>query len=128
MSEEATNVSLGNINVPIMNVLIIGVWIVGTTISIVWQYYNVQSSLTSIGTEVKIINEKLGDRISNIEKEIDLRQATGWTRRDHEYWCSKTEQQNPAWKCGSFPEVAPYVPSSRDYWKSGKLEKEARQH
>ena len=85
--------------IPILNAVLVAVWLVGTTIALTIQWTTVKHSIESTSADALIRDEKISTRLDSIERSNISR----WTRDNQELWCLKTEQKNANWECGDFP-------------------------
>jgi hypothetical protein len=102
--------------VPLVNAILVAVWLVGTSITLTLQWSTVKSSIAALSAELVVRDERLMTRLQFLERDTMAKNLTRWSRDNHELWCAKTEQANPNWKCGAIPEIP------REYPKSGSLE------
>ena len=109
--------SIFSVNVPLVNAILVGVWLIGTTVTLTVQWVTVKSSLEVLNTSINAASEKINGRISFLEKDFMAKNLTRWTRENQELWCLKTEQVNDSWKCGELPSMIPHYPP-----KAGSLE------
>jgi hypothetical protein len=109
--------SIWAINIPLVNAVLVGAWLIGTTVTLTVQWVTVKSSLDVLNTSIIAVGDKVNARISFLEKDFMSKNLTRWTRDNQELWCVRTEQANPNWKCGELPSLVPDYPP-----KAGSLE------
>jgi hypothetical protein len=102
--------------IPLVNAILVAVWLVGTSITLTLQWATVKSSIAALSADLVVRDERIATRLQFLERDVMMKNLTRWTRENQELWCAKTEQANPPWKCGDLPEMP------RDFPKSGSLE------
>lgn len=111
--EEGGSTSIFNTHVPLLNAVLVGIWLIGTTITLTVQWM-------SVGTKIENLGKDLDRRMAVIEQQNTHR----WTIEMQELWCARTEQRNPNWKCGDVPKpfISPIYPKagSEEFWKPEK--------
>lgn len=104
--------------VPLLNAVLIAVWLVGTSITLTLQWANVKTSISDLSKDQVLRDERLNSRLNFLERDSLLKDLSRWTRENHELWCAKTEQRNPEWKCGEFPSPPAYRSGGAEIWNS----------
>lgn len=117
------HVPIHTITVPLLTVVLVGVWLIGTTFWLTFQFYATQAQIMDVKTEMKNVGQSLSVRITTLERDSTVRLMTEWTRANQELWCSRTEQKNPNWKCGELPSVSA-IPGSKDFWQQGTYQQQ----
>jgi hypothetical protein len=102
--------------VPLVNAILVAVWLVGTSVTLTLQWSTVKSSISRLSADLIVRDERIATRLEFLERDVMAKNLTRWTRENQELWCAKTEQANPPWKCGDLPEMP------REFPKSGSLE------
>jgi hypothetical protein len=102
--------------IPVLNAVLVAVWLVGTSVTLTLQWSTVKSSIVALASDLVVRDERIMTRLEFLERDTMAKNLTRWSRENQELWCAKTEQVNPQWKCGTFPEIP------REYPKSGSLE------
>lgn len=120
------HVPIHTITVPLLTVVLVGVWLIGTTFWLTFQFYATQAQIMDVKTEMKNVGQSLSVRISTLERDSTVRLMTEWTRANQELWCSRTEQKNPNWKCGDLPQPTS-IPGSKDFWQQGTYQQQTNE-
>jgi hypothetical protein len=102
--------------VPLVNAILVAVWLVGTSITLTLQWATVKNSIANLSAELIIRDERLMNRIGFLERDTMAKNLSRWTRENQELWCVKTEQVNPQWKCGDLPELP--KSGSMEFWNT----------
>lgn len=117
--EQDKETSIFAINVPLAPAVLVGAWLIGTTIMLTVQWVTVKATLDGLSSSITLMGDKLSARISFLEQDVMAKNLTRWTRDNQELWCVKTEQKNPNWKCGDLPTMLPNYPpkqGSLEFW------------
>lgn len=63
------------------------------------QFSQIKATLEHLPEQISVSVSPLSVRINALEREIEHRTRSRWTRTDQELWCLKTQQLNPTWRC-----------------------------
>jgi hypothetical protein len=109
--------SIWAISIPLVNAVLVGAWLIGTTVTLTVQWVTVRSSQDELKSLITQNGERINARISFLERDVMAKNLSRWTRDDQELWCVKTEKANPNWRCGDLPSLIPNYPP-----KAGTME------
>lgn len=92
------------------------VWLAATQLTSLG--YKIDSVKTELGNQIERLSGNLEARVSATEQRIEQGAKDRWTRKDHDYWCTRTEQLNAGWICAENPgERRTLKPSAVDAWR-----------
>lgn len=97
--------SVTSLSIPIIIAVVILVSMMGVTYTATNEFANLRHTIEKLADQMQGMAEGLGKRIDRVEDRIEKGTADRWTRKDHDYWCTRTEQVNAdlGWKCAENP-------------------------
>lgn len=111
--------------IPLINAVLVAIWLTGTTITLTIQWYSIKTQISDINRHLLADREKTSERIAEIEASLVVRTLERWTRLDQQLWCNQTEILNKDFKCAAAPPPPTYHKSgSYNFWNQGKTSKD----
>ena len=97
--------SVTKITMPVVMVALLLSFVIGVTVVATWQFSALKFTIEGMSDKVDRVVNDLAGRIDGIERELKERTSHRWSKKDHEYWCSRTEQINTdiVFKCAENP-------------------------
>lgn len=93
--------SIKNTNIPLLMAVVAAMFLMGAAAAATRQLTGMEYAILDLGRKFDAAVQSVSHRIDRLEGQTQDR----WTRTDHEFWCSRTEQINTAngWKCAESP-------------------------
>jgi len=78
--------------------------------------HKIDTVQSTLGLQIERLGNSLERRVSKNETGVGAIRAGAWARKDHEFWCARTEQVNTAlgWRCAENPGDPRRVKSSHE--------------
>ena len=92
--------SFETIHLPILMVVTALLFTTAATYYGTNQFNDLKNAIGDLTRKIDTSTENMSLRITRIEAEFQARDASRYTRIDHELWCLKTERINAGWRCG----------------------------
>lgn len=89
--------------------------------AIQWEIKDLRTSVSQLSTQfnasVKTISEGIIDRLSRVELDATTKEATRYTKIEHDTWCLKTEKLNAqiGWQCAPLERYGTAEPQQPPY-------------
>ena len=96
--------SINKVTVPVIMAISAGAFLVAATYAATSQFSDIKHSLDKLVTRIESLSGELTSRVQRLEQGEAERRREGWTQRDQELWCARTEQRNAGsgFRCSEF--------------------------
>lgn len=92
-------------NMPVVMVVSVVVFLTGLAVIGTRAFGSIEYAVLDMSRKLDSVVSSMSSRMDRME----ARTADRWTRQNHDYWCSKTEQLNSkiGWRCADSPRLDP---------------------
>lgn len=115
VNQAPRDTSVTRMTIPIVMAATVAVALVAGTYGATVQFTEIRNAIQSLSEKMDRMSMDLSGRIERVERD-------GWTKTDHQLWCSRAERVNAGWRCseGALP-FRPDQPATRaDSWRPVK--------